>query len=471
MRKAKIICTLGPSTDNEEVLRQLILNGMNCARLNFSHGTLADQKKRIDLVKKLRAELKSNVSILLDTKGPEIRLKDFEQGKAELVEGGIFTLSPDVGLGNQLKASISYPGLAEHISLGTNILIDDGKVSLKVEEIRGHDIICRILVGGVVSNHKSINIPGISIPMPYINAVDYEDLIFGIKNEVDFVAASFIRNEEDVMDLRRILDDNGGQNICVISKIENEAGIQSLSKIIAVSDGIMVARGDMGVELPFIQLPAIQKNIIHRSIRHGCHTITATQMLESMTTNPTPTRAEVSDVANAIFDGSTAVMLSGETAVGRYPVEALVTMSKIVENAEANVDYKEFAEDNPIVFKNDIAHTIAQIACVAAANLNAKAIVVLTRSGKTATLIANYRPTCTIIAAVVNPVKMRHLSLTRAVHAINVPEQLSSDSLFSYAQEIAIGTGMIEKGDKIVIVAGSSTSAKAPSDMLKVLTV
>lgn len=470
MRKAKIICTLGPATDDEDVLRQLILNGMDCARLNFSHGTHEDQRKRIDSVKKLRIELNKNVSILLDTKGPEIRLRDFEGGRAELAQGDIFTLTPENISGTNQRAGISFD-LAPHIPLNTNILIDDGKISLEVQEIEGNDLICRVLVGGTVSNHKGVNIPGVNIPMPYINESDFSDLMFGIENEVDFVAASFIRSEKDVQDLRKVLDENGGKEICIISKIENAAGIESLGKIIAVSNGIMVARGDMGVELPFIQLPAIQKNIIRRSIRHGIHTITATQMLESMTTNPTPTRAEVSDVANAIFDGSTAVMLSGETAVGRYPVEALVTMSKIVENAEANVDYREFAEDNPIISKNDIPHIIAQSACAAAASLNAKAIVVLTRSGKTATLIANYRPTCTIIAAVVNPVKMRHLSLTRAVHSINVSEQLSSESLFSFAHEIASGSGMIEKGDKIVIVAGSSTSAKAPSDMLKILTV
>ena len=341
MRKTKIICTMGPAVDSDEAIRSLISSGMDCARFNFSHGTHEEQKVRMERVKRLSAEMGHPIALLLDTKGPEIRLKDFEDGSAELQAGQSFTLHTSDEPGTAEGIGITYSGLSYCVSIGTRILIDDGKIAMFVERIDGTSVVCRVINGGTVSNHKSINIPNLNIPMPYISDVDRNDILFGISQDVDFIAASFTRTADDIRKLRKLLNDNGGKRIQIIAKIENTQGIENLDEILQVSDGIMVARGDMGVEIPFRELPGIQKTIINKCYLTGKHAVTATQMLESMTHNPRPTRAEVSDVANAIYDGTTAIMLSGETAAGDYPTEAVRTMADIAEAAEKNIDYKE----------------------------------------------------------------------------------------------------------------------------------
>ena len=339
MRKTKIICTLGPAVDDEKKLAKMIQAGMDCARFNFSHGTHEEQKIRMDRLRKVSKELDIPVAILLDTKGPEIRLKDFEKGSVVLEKGQTFTLDTDSYTpGNKNRIGLSYDKLSQFVTVGADILIDDGKIALEVTAIEGDNVICKVINGGKISNRKSINLPNQNIPMPYISAIDKADILFGISQNVDFIAASFVRNGDDVKKLRKLLKDNGGEHIQIISKIENGQGVKNLEEIIELSDGIMVARGDLGVEISFEKIPAIQKQLIEACNAKGKIVITATQMLESMTQNPRPTRAEVSDVANAIYDGTTAIMLSGESAAGQYPVEAVKTMSKIAQTAEADID-------------------------------------------------------------------------------------------------------------------------------------
>ena len=339
MRKTKIVCTLGPATDNEDVLRKLMLAGMNVARLNFSHGTHEEQKKRMDMVKKLRAELGLPIAILLDTKGPEIRTRDFEGGKAELKAGDFFTLTTRDLVGDSTITSITYKDLYKDVQIGTHILIDDGLIELQVTSISGEDILCTVITGGPVSNHKGINVPDVHLNMPYLSEVDQSDILFGIEQDVDFIAASFVRSAKDVLEIRELLNANGGNNINIISKIENSEGVNHIDDIIYVSDGIMVARGDMGVEIPCEEVPVIQKMIINKVYMAGKQVITATQMLDSMIKNPRPTRAETTDVANAIYDGTSAVMLSGESAAGKYPVDAVRNMAEIAEYTESQIKY------------------------------------------------------------------------------------------------------------------------------------
>jgi len=339
MRKTKIICTIGPACDSEEKLKELMLAGMNVARFNFSHGTHKEQLEKYNRVLKARKELNLPVATLLDTKGPEIRLRDFEGGKAALEAGELFTLTTEEVMGTAQKASITYKNLKNDISVGTTILIDDGLIEMVVEEITGNDIVCRVINGGFVSNHKGVNVPGAVLSMPYISPVDMEDIVFGIEHGFDFLAASFARTKEDILEVRKILNDYGSR-MKIIAKIENMQGIHNLEEIIEVSDGIMVARGDMGVEVAMEEVPILQKKMIKMAVEKGKHVITATQMLESMIKNPRPTRAEATDIANAIYDGTTAIMLSGESAAGLYPVEAVRTMAKIAERAEQDIDYR-----------------------------------------------------------------------------------------------------------------------------------
>ena len=404
MRKTKIICTMGPAVDSDEAIRSLISSGMDCARFNFSHGTHEEQKVRMERVKRLSAEMGHPIALLLDTKGPEIRLKDFEDGSAELQAGQSFTLHTSDEPGTAEGIGITYSGLSYCVSIGTRILIDDGKIAMFVERIDGTSVVCRVINGGTVSNHKSINIPNLNIPMPYISDVDRNDILFGISQDVDFIAASFTRTADDIRKLRKLLNDNGGKRIQIIAKIENTQGIENLDEILQVSDGIMVARGDMGVEIPFRELPGIQKTIINKCYLTGKHAVTATQMLESMTHNPRPTRAEVSDVANAIYDGTTAIMLSGETAAGDYPTEAVRTMADIAEAAEKNIDYKErFSEQHDQLSLAKIPAVSVAIATITSAHyLDAQAIVAVTRTGRSARMISDYRPAVPIIAPVVD---------------------------------------------------------------------
>lgn len=469
MRKTKIICTMGPAVDSDEAIRSLISSGMDCARFNFSHGTHEEQKVRMERVKRLSAEMGHPIALLLDTKGPEIRLKDFEDGSAELQAGQSFTLHTSDEPGTAEGIGITYSGLSYCVSIGTRILIDDGKIAMFVERIDGTSVVCRVINGGTVSNHKSINIPNLNIPMPYISDVDRNDILFGISQDVDFIAASFTRTADDIRKLRKLLNDNGGKRIQIIAKIENTQGIENLDEILQVSDGIMVARGDMGVEIPFRELPGIQKTIINKCYLTGKHAVTATQMLESMTHNPRPTRAEVSDVANAIYDGTTAIMLSGETAAGDYPTEAVRTMADIAEAAEKNIDYKErFSEQHDQLSLAKIPAVSVAIATITSAHyLDAQAIVAVTRTGRSARMISDYRPAAPIIAPVVDKKALRQLNLTWGVYPFLAVEQSSADSLFHHAEQIALQSGIVEEGDTIVI-SGGPHERNSAIDMMRI---
>lgn len=468
MRRTKIICTLGPAVDQREKLKELMLSGMNCARLNFSHGTHEEQAKRIAQVKEVREELGLPVSLLLDTKGPEIRLRDFENGSVILEEGSTFTLTPKEELGTSERGSLTYASLAKVVKKGTQILIDDGKIAMEVTGLCGNEVVCKVLNGGKVSNHKSINVPNVAIPAPYISRADLDDIVFGIEQGVDFIACSFVRTADDVRQVRALLSLYGAEDIQIISKIENTQGIEHLDEILEVSDGIMVARGDMGVEVSFKELPAIQKMIIEKCYRKGKHVVTATQMLESMISNPRPTRAEVSDVANAIYDGSTAIMLSGEVSIGQYPIEAVRTMASIAEAAESAQDYEKKFMQNHLQLGKDTVDALAQAACDAAHYLNAKAIVVVTRSGKTARILSNYRPSCPIIGAVVSQKGYRQLNLAWGVSPVLASEQESPEQLAAYATQRALEVGAVSQGDLVIVVSGTSLEEGEQCNMLRI---
>ena len=397
LRKTKIVCTLGPSTDNEEVMRQMMLEGMNVARCNFSHGVYEEHKKRMDMVKKIRKEVKKPVAILLDTKGPEVRVRQFKNGKITLQEGQLFTLTSEEVEGTEEKVSVTYSRLYEDLEVGMTVLIDDGLIEMKVEKVEKTNIVCRVINGGVVSNNKGINVPDVNLSMPYLSDKDREDILFGIEQDVDFVAASFVQCKEDILQLRRLLDKNGGEEIKIISKIENLQGVENIDEIIEVSDGIMIARGDMGVEIPYEEVPVIQKMIIKKVYQVGKQVITATQMLESMIKNPRPTRAEATDIANAVYDGTSAIMLSGETAAGAYPVEAVKTMVRIAERTEQDVDYRKRFFNHDRKANPDVTDAICHATCTTALDLSAKAIVTVTKSGRSARMIAGYRPASSII--------------------------------------------------------------------------
>ena len=472
MRKTKIICTLGPACDNEDLLREMIKNGLDCARLNFSHGTHEEQLVRINRVKKLRDELGIPLPILLDTKGPEIRVRTFKNGKIELKKGQQFIFSHDSDLvGDETKVGLSYPNLALFVNPGVVILADDGKASFEVVKIDGKDVITKVLNDTSLSNRKSINIPNVIIDMPYISDVDKDDIIFGCENCVDFIAASFVRRPEDVLAVKKLVEeyDKSGK-IKIISKIENTEGIAKMDEIIAVSDGIMVARGDMGVEVPFKMLPKIQKELIEKCYRAGKIVVTATQMLDSMQQNPRPTRAEVSDVANAIYDGTTAIMLSGESAAGLYPLQSVEAMRDIADFTESNIDYREKYFTNDLELGNDFLSAICNAAVNASYQVNAKAIICVTNHGQTALKIAAFRPNCPVIAITVNEKACRQMNLVWNCYPVYAEKKNSTDELFLYAIETAIGTGIVKKGDR-VIITGASSVGDAVTDTIKIHTI
>ncbi len=471
MRKTKIICTLGPAVDDYEKLKQMVINGLDCARLNFSHGTHEQQKIRMDRIKKLNDELGVYIPILLDTKGPEIRLRDFENGSVELQEGQEFTLYADFNkVGTEQGIGLTYPNLADYIKVGNKILIDDGKIEIEVIKINGRDLVCKVLNGGKTSNHKSINIPGVIVDMPYISDVDRADILFGISQDVDFIAASFIRRKQDVLDLRKLLDDNGGENIKIIAKIENTEGVNNMDSIIEYSDGVMVARGDLGVEVAFKKLPAIQKDMISKCYRAGKIVVTATQMLDSMQQNPRPTRAEVSDVANAVYDRTTCIMLSGESAAGKYPVESVSTMSDIAVFAEEDINYFERFNRNHLNLGTDFVSSLANAAVSSSYQINASAIICVTMHGMTAQAISAYRPQCPIIAITVSPKACRQLNLSWNVKPVLADTKDTTDELFLYAIEKALETGLVKKGDNVVITTGSKVGPGI-TDTLKIHTL
>ncbi len=468
-RKTKIICTLGPSTDDPAVLRDLMLSGMNTARLNFSHGSYEEHRRRIQAVKELREELGLPIALLLDTKGPEIRTGNFENGKVILEKGQTFTLTPDQIEGTNERTHITYPALFRDVEKGSRILIDDGLIEMSVTQIQGHDVVCEVLNGGPISNHKSVNVPDVNLTMDYMSQKDIDDICFGIEQGVDYIAASFVRSAFDVLEIKRILEQNGGENIQIIAKIENRQGVNNAEHIIKVCEGIMIARGDMGVEIPFEELPAIQKELIEKCYRSGRRVITATQMLESMTHNPRPTRAETSDVANAVYDGTSAVMLSGETAVGEYPVRALQTMAQICTKAEEDINYVKRFEGRHLDGKMDVTNAISHSACTTAHDLEAAAIITVSKSGFTPRVLSSFRPSCPIIAGCMNEQVYRQLALSWGVTPIRTEMKKTSDALFEHVVEQAQKqTNLIEKGDIVVITGGTPVGISGTTNVLKV---
>ena len=458
MRKTKIICTLGPAVDDIQILRELVLNGMDCARLNFSHGSYEEHLQRMNKIRQLREELNIPIPILLDTKGPEIRIGKFEKGFIEINKGQTFCFYPEIkGKGNETGIGITFSNLYKNVEAGTKILVDDGKIGFVVIETTPESIVCKAQNSGRLSDRKSINVPNVAIQMEYMSDIDKQDLLFGIEQEIDFIAASFVRSAQDVQDLKTFLNAHNGHDIKIISKIENTQGIVNLDAIIKASDGIMIARGDMGVEVPYKELPPIQKEIIKKCYRTGKYVITATQMLESMTKNPRPTRAEVSDVANAIYDGTTIIMLSGETAMGDYPIEAVRAMAEIAETTENNINYKKRFETNHLDLGFAVMSAISNAACISAHQINASAIIAATLKGVTAQSIADYRPHCPIIGVTPTPQVCRQLNLSWNTKPL-LTEFLEGDEIFERAVQTAVRANVIKKGDMVVIAGGIKKS-------------
>lgn len=470
MRKTKIICTIGPASESEEKLKELMKAGMNVARFNFSHGTHEEQKIKFDRVIQVSKELGLPVATMLDTKGPEIRLRDFEGGKVELKSGQTFTLTTEEIMGTSEKAAISYKNLKNDISVGTTILIDDGLIEMQVVEMKGEEIACRVINGGFVSNHKGVNVPGAILSMPYISDTDRADILFGIEMGFDFLAASFARCKEDILEVKQILKDHGS-SMKIIAKIENMQGIQNLEEILEVSDGIMVARGDMGVEIPLEEVPILQKKMIALANAQGKSVITATQMLESMIKNPRPTRAETTDIANAIYDGTTAIMLSGESAAGQYPVEAVATMAKIAECAERNIDYRRRMAQLAAYDKSDITIAIAFATCSTAMDLGAAAIITVTLSGYTAESISRFKPGCPIIGCTMDEKVSRQLNMLWGLNPLVIKKEDTTEALFANAVKEAKKAGYIKAGDIVVITAGVPLGIAGKTNMIRVVEV
>ena len=467
LRKTKIICTLGPSTDSEETLRQMVAAGMNVARFNFSHGTYEEHLARLALLRKVRNEAEEPIAALLDTKGPEIRLRDFKGGKVFLKAGSTFVLTTREVEGTEEICSITYRDLPQDVKVGTRLLLDDGLISMVVSKIEGTEITCAVQNSGYVSNHKSVNVPGVRLSMPYLSKQDEKDILFGIENGFDFIAASFVRCARDVLDIREVLDKHKCDHIRIIAKIENNDGVQNIEEILAVSDGVMVARGDMGVEIDFTEIPIIQKNIIWHCYNSGKPAITATQMLESMMNNPRPTRAEITDVANAIYDGTSAIMLSGETAAGKFPVEAVKTMAAIAERTEADINYDKRLRNRGLEDHMGIADAMAHAACTTAMDIKAKAIVTVSKSGETARLLCKYRPTPPIIACVTSEQVYRHLSLSWGIVPMVMPLVKTTDDLIDTSAELAQKAGYLKEGDMAVITAGVPVGVSGSTNMIK----
>ena len=468
MRKTKIICTLGPATDNNEVLKELILNGMSVARLNMSHGPHSDHKDRMDKIKKLREELNVPVAILLDTKGPEIRTGNFKNKSVELKTGQFFTLTTKDIMGDETKCSITYKNLYKDIMLGSHILIDDGLIEMKVIEIVNKDIKCEVLNDGEVSSYKGINIPGSSLSLPFLSDKDKSDIAFGVEQDVDFIAASFTRNAHDILQLRAELEKNNCNNIRIVAKIENAEGVNNIDEIIRVSDGIMVARGDLGVEIPLEDIPIIQKKLISKAYSAGKQVITATQLLDSMMKNPRPTRAEATDVANAIYDGTSAIMLSGETAAGHFPVESIKTMATIAERTEEDINYTAIFRKRDIPERQDVTSAISHATCTTAHDLNAVAILTVSKTGQTARMISKYRPQYPIISGTTDKKVQRQMNMSWGVIPILIDEKNNTDELFEHVVSQAQKSNLLNNGDLVVITAGIPLGVSGTTNMLKV---
>ena len=467
MRKTKIICTLGPSTDKEGVLRELVANGMNVARFNFSHGSHEEHQGRLEKLKAIREELGLPVAALLDTKGPEIRLKDFKNGVEMLEAGQLFTLTTRDVEGTKEICSITYKDLPQDVQPGGTIMLDDGLIKLQVQTVNDTDIVCKVLNNGKIKNKKGVNVPGVHLSMPYMSQRDRDDIIFGVQQGFDFIAASFVRTAQDVYDIRNLLNEYDS-DIRIIAKIENREGVNNIDSILAAADAVMVARGDLGVEIDFTELPGIQKTIIDRSFSFGKPIVTATQMLDSMMVNPRPTRAEISDVANAIYDGTSAIMLSGETAAGAYPVEALKTMSAIAERTEQENHYLRGRLVEANNGKISVSDATAHAACLTAKDVNAAAIVTVSESGTTARLLSKYRPEQPIIACVMKEQVQRQLALSWGITPLMMPLAHSTDELIEMSTSLAKENGYLHNGELAVVTAGVPVGVSGTTNMIKI---
>ena len=467
MRKTKIICTLGPSTDKDGVLRELVANGMNVARFNFSHGSHEEHKGRLDNLKAIRAELGKPVAALLDTKGPEIRLKEFKNGVEMLEAGQTFTLTTREVEGTKEICSITYKDLPQDVHEGGTIMLDDGLIKLRITNVTDTDITCEVLNSGKIKNKKGVNVPGVHLSMPYLSQRDRDDIIFGVQQGFDFIAASFVRTAQDVYDIRNLLNEYDS-NIRIIAKIENREGVNNIDSILSAADAVMVARGDLGVEIDFTELPGIQKSVIDRSFSFGKPIVTATQMLDSMMVNPRPTRAEISDVANAIYDGTSAIMLSGETAAGAYPVEALKTMSAIAERTENEPHYRDERFKDAAHGQISVSDATAHAACLTARDVNAAAIVTVSESGNTARLLSKYRPAQPIIACVMNEQVQRQLAISWGITPLMMPLAHSTDELIEMSTSLAKENGYLHDGELAVVTAGVPVGVSGTTNMIKI---
>ncbi len=472
MRKTKIICTIGPASESEEKLKELLLAGMNVARFNFSHGDHEEHRIKLERARQAAKELGFPLATMQDTKGPEIRLRDFEGGKVYLETGAMFRLTTEEILGTADRASITYKNLKNDVEIGKSILIDDGLIELAIRGIEDTDIVCEVVNGGYVSNHKGINVPGAILSMPYISDVDRDDIIFGVKMGYDYLAASFVRCADDVLAVKELIKEHGGR-MRIISKIENMQGIDNLDEILKVSDGIMVARGDMGVEIPLEEVPVLQKKMIKKALQLGKIVITATQMLDSMIKNPRPTRAETTDVANAIYDGTSAIMLSGESAAGAYPIEAVKTMSRIAERTEADICYADRLRERSHNWVNneEVTTAICHACCTTAMDLNAKAIITVTMSGYTAGMISKYQPGCRVIGCAVDEIVFRQMALMFGVSPLLINKEDDTEKLFAAAVKASVEAGLISRGDKVVLTAGVPLGVAGNTNMVRVVEV
>lgn len=458
---------MGPNLFEKHLIAPLMKAGMNVARFNFSHGTYETHQHYYDEVCRIRDELGLPVATMLDTKGPEIRVRSFKNGRVTLQNGQLFTLTTDEVEGDEERVSITYKELPQDIAVGSSILIDDGLIGMQVERIDGADIVCRVLNGGVVSNNKGVNIPNAHLSMPFISEKDHQDILFAIKNGYDFIAASFTRCADDIMQIRHILQENNCHTINIIAKIENMEGVENIDEILRVVDGVMVARGDLGVEVPLEDVPSLQKKLIQRGIAAGKPVITATQMLDSMIKNPRPTRAEATDVANAIYDGTSAIMLSGESAVGAYPVEAVETMVRIALRAEADMDYiRRFSRDTSA--STDVTNAISHATVTSAHDLNASAIITVTKSGSTARILSRYRPACVIVGCTTEKHVWRQLALSWGTVPLMIAEESNTDDLFEHAVDAAVQNGLVHDGELVVLTAGVPLGISGTTNLMKV---
>ena len=467
LRKTKIVCTLGPACETEEIVTEMVKAGMNVARMNFSHGIHPDHQKRIDLVKKVREKLGLPIAILLDTKGPEYRIKTFKNGKVFLNEGDTFAFSAEDIEGDETKVSVNYKGLPNDLSIGDKILLNNGLLIFEVKETTETDVICEVLVGGELSDRKSMSFPNKTLKQIYLSEQDKEDILFGIKNGIDFIACSFVSRKQDLLDVKEFVKANGGEDIGIIAKIENRSGVDNIDEICEECDGIMIARGDMGVEIPFEELPAIQKKLITKCRLLGKRVITATEMLESMIKNPRPTRAEISDVANAVYDGTSAIMLSGETAAGKYPVLSVKTMAQIAKNTEENIHYEKRFLTREFKIKNTV-DAISHATCGMAIDIGAKAIAVCSLSGSTARMVSRFRPAVPIIGITTSEKAWRRLSLSWGIIPMMCESHSSTDVLFYNAAKITKDALSLQKGDKIVMTAGVTNGQTGNTNLIKV---